>query len=149
MHSKSLLCRNWKDIVMLSKPLQIQQPASIVFNYCTQWSYAHTLPTPRLLNFYSKFCKPNKNFQHCKKAISIVIWFLIFHAVDIHIFTKHNWSGSGQNYRWTETTLQVAKDWGTMHEVWGLTKSKHTVLLLWFLLGWFNSSRNYLISTFK
>lgn len=110
---------------------------------------SEAIHTPSLLNFYSKFCKPNKNFQHCKKAMSIVIWFLIFHAVDIHIFTKRNWSGSGQNYRWTETTLQVAKDWGTMHEVWGLTKSKRTVLLLWFLLGWFNSSRNYLISTFK
>lgn len=110
MDSKSLLCKNWKVIVIVCKLLQIQQPASIVFNCCTQWSY---IP-PSLLNFYSKFCKPNENFQRCKKKMSFVIALLIFHAVDIHTFTKHKLSGSGQNYSWTETTLEMAEDWGTI-----------------------------------
>lgn len=48
--------------------------------------------------------------------MSNVTWFLIFHTIDIHIFTEHNWSGSGQNYRWTEAEVEVAKGWGTIYK---------------------------------
>lgn len=124
-----------------------RQPVLVI--YRIQWRYTHTsapLP-PSLLNFYSKFCKPNKNFQHFKKEISIAILFLIFHAVDIHIFTKHNWSGSGENYGWTETTLERAKNWGTIYMRYRALQKVSTQFHSWFLWGWFNSSRNYFVNT--
>lgn len=97
---------------MLSKPLQIQQPANIVFNYSMQGGHTHTQPTPSLLKGLFKILQANENFQHSKKDTCIVIWFLIFHRINIHIFAKHKWSGSGQNYSWAENTLGVAEDWG-------------------------------------
>lgn len=68
-----------------------------------------------------------KTFNTVRNICVLLYGFSFFPRVNVHIFTKHNWSGSGQNYRWAENTGCI----------WGLGSHLNKYRPFQKLIAWF------------
>lgn len=118
--------------------------------------YTHTLPTSNLLKFYSKFCKPNKTFHHSNKEMSVVTCILIFHSVEMHIFTELSdlalvkiMGGLKPHWRWLRTHIRIFLRCRGLQRIraqfyldfsWDDTKAIETILLTQAGDGWYTAN---------